>query len=231
MTQKHLSIKSWSEEDRPREKLYQKGREVLSNSELIAILLGSGSRDENAVSLAQRILKSVDNDLNKLAKLEVVDFMKFKGIGEAKAITLTASLELGIRRKSEQSEEKPRLRSSHEAYEYISAKLIDLSHEEFHIIYLNRQSSVIKDECISKGGVGSTTVDPKVIFKKALQYLASGVILVHNHPSGSLKPSPLDLVLTNKIKEGGQLLDIKVLDHLIIANDGYYSFKDEEMLG
>lgn len=230
MTQNHLSIKSWSLEDRPREKLSLKGRESMSNSELIAILLGSGSRSESAVSLAQRILQSVDNDLNALGKLEIEDLKKFKGIGEAKAITLIASLELGRRRKAETIQKRTKVDSSHLAYEYIRPKLEDLNHEEFHIIFLNRQVEIIKDECISRGGVGATVVDPKIIFKKALQYLASHLILVHNHPSGALTPSRQDIAITNKLKEGGQLLDINIADHIIVGDGGYYSFVDEGRL-
>lgn len=230
MTQDHLSIKSWSVEDRPREKLYHKGREILSNSELIAILLGSGSRDESAVSLAKRILISVDNDLNKLGKLEVEELMKFKGIGEAKAITLTAALELGRRRRSEQISQKPKIESSHEAFEYISPRLEDLGHEEFHIIYLNRKSDVIKSECISRGGVAATLVDAKIVFSKAVQLLASSLILIHNHPSGGLKPSQQDLRLTEKLKKGAELLDMKVIDHLILGDRQYFSFADEGMM-
>jgi len=230
MTQDHLSIKSWSLEDRPREKLYHKGREILSNSELIAILLGSGSRDESAVSLAQRILNSVDNDLNKLGKMEIDELMKFKGIGDAKAMSLTAALELGRRRRSEQIILRPRIESSIEAFEYISSKLEDLDHEEFHIIYLNRRSDIIKTECISRGGVSATLVDPKIVFNKALQILASTMILIHNHPSGGLKPSQQDISLTKKLKKGAELLDMKVIDHLIIGDRQYFSFADEGIL-
>ncbi|MEE9373516.1 MAG: DNA repair protein RadC [Saprospiraceae bacterium] len=226
----HISIKSWSEEDRPREKLILKGRNALSNSELIAILLGSGSKDESAVSLAQRILKSVDNNLNKLGLLELHDFTKFKGIGPAKAISLMAGLELGRRRNAITSGSKPIISCSHDAYSYIYPKLQDLKHEEMHIIYLNRRNQVIKDEKLFKGGVSSTVVDVKIIFNKTIQLLASSIILVHNHPSGNIEPSKADLRLTEKLVEAGRLLDTEVCDHLIITEKGYYSFKDQKLL-
>lgn len=228
--QENLSIKSWSLEDRPREKLYHKGREALSNAELVAILLGSGSRNETAVSLAKRVLASVDNDLNRLGKLELEDLMKFKGIGEAKAITVAASLELGRRRKMEVSATRPKIVLSNDVYSYMASRLQDLPHEEFHVIYLNRRNEIIKDACISRGGVSATLVDPKIVFKKALQLLASSLILVHNHPSEGASPSNSDIKLTKKLQEGAKLLDISVLDHVIIAGKTYHSFADEGMI-
>lgn len=230
MNQENLSIKSWSAEDRPREKLLLKGKETLSNAELVAILLGSGSRNESAVSLAKRILNSVNNDLNRLGKLELEQLIEFKGIGQAKAITIAACMELGRRRRAETSETKPRLTSSNEAYEYIRSKLEDLPHEEFHVIYLNRKSDVIKDECISRGGVGKMSVDPKIIFKRAIHAVCSKIILAHNHPSGDVSPSNQDLKLTTKLKKGAALLELTVADHIIVGEMGYYSFADEDLL-
>jgi len=226
----HLSIKSWSEEDRPREKLQLQGKATLSNSELIAILLGSGSRNESAVSLAKRILQSVDNNLNALGKLEIEDLTKFKGMGPAKAITLIAALELGRRRKAEPTNNKTKISSSYDAYQCLAHRMADLKHEEMHILFLNQANEVIKQEQVSMGGVSNTIVDPKIIFKKAIQYLASVIIVAHNHPSGSLKPSNEDINITKKLVEGGKLLAIRMADHLIISDEGYFSFADENML-
>ena len=230
MSQENLSIKSWSLEDRPREKLYAKGRETLSNAELLAILLGSGSRNETAVDLAKRVLVSVANDLNRLGKLELEDLMQFKGIGEAKAITIAASLELGRRRKAETSSSRPKIISSTDVHNYMGPRLQDLPHEEFHVLFLNRRNEVLKDECISKGGVSATIVDPKIVFKKALQQLATSLVLVHNHPSEGASPSNSDIKLTQKLQEGARLLDMKVVDHIIIAGKTYYSFADEGLM-
>jgi len=225
-----MSIKSWSEEDRPREKLASKGRAALSNSELIAILLGSGSRDETAVSLAQRLLSTVDNDLNSLGKLELEEFMTFKGIGPAKAVTLIASLELGRRRKMDSIDKKSKIQSSNDVYQYIFPRFEDLKHEEFWVLFLKNNGGVIKEECISKGGVNATTVDSKIIFQKAVQLLAIKIILIHNHPSGSLDPSSSDIRLTEKIFNAGKVLDITVNDHLIVSEEGYFSFMDEGLM-
>ncbi|MDG2448738.1 MAG: DNA repair protein RadC [Saprospiraceae bacterium] len=230
MTQDHMSIKAWSEEDRPREKLASKGRAALSNSELIAILLGSGSKDETAVSLAQRLLSTVHNDLNSLGKLELQEFMTFKGIGPAKALTLIAGLELGRRRKAESIDRKPIIQSSNDVYQRIFQKFEDLKHEEFWVIFLKNNGSIIKEECISRGGVNATIVDPRIIFQKAVQLLAVKIILIHNHPSGSLKPSSSDIRLTEKICNAGKVLDITVNDHLIVSEEGYYSFMDEGLI-
>jgi DNA repair protein RadC len=222
-----LNIKSWAEEDRPREKLLLKGKAALSDAELIAILIGSGTPKMTAVDLSKEILRSVNNDLNELAKRTVKDLSKFKGIGEAKAISIVAALELGRRRKETESVEKPKVTSSKAAYEVLRPHLMDLPHEEFWVILLNRANQVIRPVQISTGGVAGTVADPKLIFKAALEYLASAVILAHNHPSGNLTPSPADRDLTKKIKEAGRLLEIPVLDHLIVADKGYYSFADE----
>lgn len=225
-----LSIKNWSEEDQPREKLMSKGRQVLSDAELIAILIGSGNREESAIELSKRILKESQNNLNELAKFSLSDLLKFKGIGEAKAISILAALELGRRRKSEKLIDKVRVNSSKQAYEYIKAVLTDLPHEEFWIIILNRANKIICKQLIGRGGVSQTTADIKVIFKLAIDKLASAIILAHNHPSGNLSPSQSDLNLTKKVIEGAQLLDIKVLDHLIVGDGEYVSFNDKGLM-
>ncbi len=226
----NFSIKQWAEEDRPREKLLHKGKSVLTDAELIAILLGSGSRDMSAVELARHILSSYDNDLNKIGKLGITDLIKFKGIGEAKAISIIAALELGRRRQITTIKERPQVKSSEAAYLCLSGSMSDLDHEVFKILLLNRNNRVIKIDTISKGGVSGTVVDAKILFKKALDNLASSIILAHNHPSGNLKPSRQDITITNKLIEAGKILDISVLDHLIISEKGYYSFKDEGLI-
>lgn len=224
-------IRQWSQEDRPREKLLLKGKNALSDAELIAILLGSGSRGESAVDLARKILQSADNKLHELGKMEIKQLSAFKGIGEAKALTLMAALELGRRRRAEPTPDRLTITTSRDAYAYAAPWMQDLPHEEFHIILLNRANQIIGRRQISSGGVSGTVVDVKLIFKEALQALASGIIALHNHPSGNLKPSDADIKLTQKIHEGARLLDIRLLDHLIISGDkGYYSFADEAML-
>ncbi len=226
----NLTIKSWAEEDRPREKLLTKGKQSLSDAELLAILLGSGSRDETAVGLAQRILQSVGNDLNELGRRSVAELTKFKGIGEAKSITVVAALELGRRRQLTDVKERPQIRSSRDAWQLIAPILMDLSHEEFWILLLNRAGRVIGREQISLGGVAGTVVDAKIVFRKAIESMASSLILVHNHPSGNLQPSQQDVNLTQKLKKAGETLDIAVLDHLIITERGYFSFADENKM-
>jgi DNA repair protein RadC len=225
-----LGIKSWAEEDRPREKLLEKGRHVLSDAELIAILIGSGSRNETAVELARRILNQYQNNLNELAKLGVSDLMKFRGIGEAKAIAIIAALELGRRRKDTEVQKRSRITMSKDVFDLLSREMLDLPHEEFWVLLLNRANVVLRKERISLGGVSGTVVDPKIIFKSALEHLACAIILCHNHPSGNLKPSDADMRLTRQLKEAGQLLEIPVLDHVIVSNEGYYSFADEGLL-
>jgi|TARA_B110000091_G_scaffold25857_1_gene24983 DNA repair protein RadC len=225
-----LSIKNWSEEDQPREKLMKLGRQVLSDAELLAILIGSGSRSESAIELCKRILHQSDNNINQLAKLSVNDLMKFKGIGEAKAISIIAALEIGRRRKSEDVIVKTSIASSTHLYEYIKPVLEDLPHEEFWIVLLSRANKIIDKQLIGRGGISETTADIKLIFKKSIESLASGIILAHNHPSGNLKPSQSDINLTNKIIEASKLMDIKVLDHLIIGDGNYYSFADEGII-
>lgn len=227
---KHLNIKSWAEDDRPREKLMLKGRQALSDAELLAILLSSGNRDETAVQLAQRILNSNKNSINQLAKLQVSDLQKFKGIGEAKAITIVAAMELGRRRKDESTEEKQKITSSLQAYEVLKSKLNDLPHEEFWVIFMNRNNTIIKTECISKGGISGTIVDIRLILKPGIECLASGIILAHNHPSGNLKPSQEDLLLTKKVKEAAKVMDIILQDHIIIGDGNYLSMVDENLI-
>ncbi len=226
----NLPITDWAEADKPREKLLSKGKNALSEAELIAIIIGSGSRRETAVGLAKRILNSANNDLNKLSRYSIADLMKFKGVGEAKAIAITAALELGRRRELGEGEEKRFIRHSRDSHNFIAPVLRDLNHEEFWVLFLNRAHLILGKERISIGGFSATVVDPKVVFKKALDRNASSVILVHNHPSGSLKASQADIDLTKKLVGAGELLDITVLDHLIVAQEGYFSFSDAGLL-
>jgi DNA repair protein RadC len=225
-----LTIKTLAEDDRPREKLVAKGRQALSDAELLAILLSSGNRDETAIQLAQRILNSNQNSINQLAKLQLNDLKKYKGIGEAKAVTILAALEIGRRRTDIGLEEKVKLTSSQMAYQILKAKLNDLPHEEFWTIYLSRNNNVIKTECISKGGVSGTVVDVRLVLKPAIECLASSMILAHNHPSGNLKPSQEDINITKKVKDAAKLLDMIVQDHLIFGDQIYFSFADEGIL-
>ncbi len=227
---KALGIKNWAAEDRPREKLLLKGRASLTDAELIAILLGTGTASFSALDLAKKVLQSTANNLDQLAKLEITDLIKTKGIGEAKAITIVAALELGRRRKELAITEKPKITSSKDAFEQVSSDLMDLPHEEFWIILTNRANRIVKKQQISSGGVAGTVADPKLIFKLAIAELASGLILAHNHPSGNLYASQADIALTKKIKEAGNLLEIQLLDHIIVAGKRYFSFADEGML-
>lgn len=225
-----LSIKTWAEDDRPREKMLQKGRSVLTNAELIAILIGSGNRDESAVDLAKRILTSVDNDLNKLGHLSLRDLMKFKGIGAAKAIGIAAALELGRRRKDAGVNQVLKVTNSKEAFEILYPYLADLDHEQFYVLMLNRNNKVIEVVKISQGGVSGTVADNKLIFKSAIERLACSMIVAHNHPSDNLQPSDADIQLTKGLKDAGDLLEIPVLDHLIVAGKSYFSFADEGLM-
>ncbi len=225
-----LGIKSWAEEDRPREKLLLKGKAALSDAELLGILINSGTPQLTAVDIAKEILRKTENDLNQLAKLTVKDLGKFKGIGEARAITIVAALELGRRRKETESREKPKITCSRDGFDVLRPYLMDLPHEEFWVILLNRANQVIRPVQVSAGGVSGTVADPKIIFKVALEHLASSVILAHNHPSGNLQPSQADKDLTRKLKAAGQLLDLPVLDHLILSDKAYLSFADEGLL-
>ena len=227
----HLTIKDWAHEDRPREKLLNRGRNSLTDAELIGILIGSGNKHLSAVGLAKQILKHVSHDLNELATLEVEDLQNFKGIGSAKAISIISAPELGRRRRTVLNTNKPRINTSEQVYELMRPKLMDLPHEEFWILLLNRANLVIKEELISSGGVAGTVVDPKIIFKKALDQKATAVILVHNHPSGNAKPSKSDLAITRKVAAAGKVLEIEILDHIIFTDyDGHYSFADNNLL-
>lgn len=223
-------ILSWAEEDRPREKLLLKGKAALTDAELIAILIGSGTRDLSAVDLSKIILQKANNNLNELAKLSIKDLMKIKGIGEAKAISIAAALELGRRRKESEVVRRPRISSSRDAYEQIKPYLLDLPHEEFWLLLLNRANEVIRPVQVSQGGVSGTVADPKIIFKLAIECLASAIILVHNHPSGNLKPSEADKDLTRRLASAGKLLEIPILDHLIFTDASYLSFADEGLM-
>jgi DNA repair protein RadC len=226
---KVLILKEWAQEDRPREKLLLKGKASLSDAELLGIIIGTGIRKMTAVDLAMQILKHVNNDLSQLARLSVKDLSKFKGIGEAKAINIVSALELGRRRKNE-IHSQPIIRTSKHIYEYISPIFADLGHEEFWVLLLNRQNKVLKAEKISSGGIHGTVVDSKMLYKIAIDNLASGVILCHNHPSGSLKPSDADIKVTEKIIKGAEILDLNVLDHIIFSDEGYFSFNDNGLL-
>ncbi len=228
---KNVAITAWAEEDRPREKLLQKGKHNLTDAELLGILLGSGSRDQTAVGLAQDILRSTSNDLNELGKRSISDFMKFKGIGAAKAITIAAALELGRRRQLTNIKDRPKITCSRDSYNVIAPLLMDLPHEEFWILLLNRANKVIDRKQVSLGGTTGTVVDAKVLFKKAIEGQAVYLVLAHNHPSGNIHPSHQDLELTKKLVEAGKLLSIKILDHLIIGEKSYYSFADEGRIG
>ncbi|QMW03774.1 RadC family protein [Spirosoma foliorum] len=224
------TIQSWAEEDRPREKLILKGKAALSEAELIAILINSGTVDLTAVDVAKIILKSVNNNLNDLAKLSIKDLSKFRGIGEAKAISVIAALELGRRRKEQDRPQRAKVTCSRDAYNEMIPHLIDKPHEEFWILLMNRANEILRPVQISTGGVSGTVADPKLIFKQAIEHLASSMILFHNHPSGNLLPSQADKDLTKKLKDAGRLLDIPVLDHLIFTDKSYYSFADEGTL-
>lgn len=225
-----LNLKSWAEEDRPREKLLLKGKNALSDAELIAILLGSGSREETAVELSKRILQQASNNLNELGKKDLKWLMKFKGIGEAKAISIAAALELGKRRKATEGVLRKSIKSSQDAYSEIAAELNDLPHEEFWILILDRSNKVKSKLHISKGGVSGTLADAKMIFKPAIEQLASSIILCHNHPSGNLKASHADIQLTKKLVAAGKNLDISILDHIIVGNNAYFSLADEGLM-
>jgi DNA repair protein RadC len=227
MENSSFPIRSWSEDDKPREKLMLKGKSVLSDAELIAILIGSGSRNESAVDLSKRILGSVANNLNALGKMSILQLMDFKGIGEAKAISIIAALELGRRRRAEDAVELIKITSSKKIFEMMQPIIGELQHEEFWIIYLNNSNKVIMKSQLSKGGITGTVVDVRLVFKTALETGATGLILCHNHPSGALLPSDADKQITRKLKLAGESLEIKVLDHLIVTETSYFSFADE----
>ena len=225
-----LTIKTWAIDDRPREKLLAKGKSALSDAELIAILIGSGNRQESAVALSQRILKSVGGNINQLAKLTVEKLSTFKGIGEAKAIAIITALELGKRRQLETALERPKITSSKAVFNLMQPIIGDLEHEEFWVLFLNNSNKVLAKTQISKGGLTATVVDIRLLFKRAIELASVGMIVCHNHPSGKLEPSQADKQLTEKIKLAGLTLDIKLLDHLIITEKWYFSFADEGVL-
>ncbi|MBN2746709.1 MAG: DNA repair protein RadC [Bacteroidales bacterium] len=227
---KKKSIKHWDEMDKPREKLLAKGKDALSDSELLGILLGSGTRDLSAVELAREILTNNNSNLNSLAALSVADLMKYKGIGEAKAITITAALELGRRRRESEVLQKRKITSSHDIFEYMLPVMDNKPYEEFWVVLLTRSNSIISREMISIGSLTASLADPRKIYKLAIEKLAAAIILCHNHPSGNLKPSESDIQLTKKLKEGGLLLDISVLDHLIFGENAYFSFADTGLI-
>ncbi|MBP6588098.1 MAG: DNA repair protein RadC [Flavobacterium sp.] len=229
MEQTNFPITNWSEDDKPREKLMLKGKSALSDAELIAILIGSGSRNESAVDLSKRILASVDNNLNALGKLTIQQLMNFKGIGEAKAISIMAAMELGRRRRAEEAIELKKITSSKTIFELMQPIIGELPHEEFWVLYLNNGNKVLSKSQQGKGGITGTIIDVRLVFKAALELGATALVLCHNHPSGNLKPSEADKQITKKLKEAGKHLDIQVLDHVIVGENGYYSFADEEI--
>lgn len=225
-----LTIKNWSEADRPREKLKLLGRQSLSDSELLAILIGSGTQTDNALSVAQKLLRFVDDDLSRLSKLTLKELQEQKGIGEAKSLMIAACMELGQRRKDSRAEQLTKIQSSKDIQLLMSAHFSDLSYEEFWVIYLNRGNKVIQKKCLSKGGISGTVADIRMILKAGIECLASSIVLCHNHPSGNLEPSPEDKLLTNKCRESALLMDIRLLDHLIFYENNYYSFSDEGLI-
>ena len=225
-----FTIKNWALNDRPREKLLQKGKLALSDAELIAILIGSGNTDESAVELSKRILSETKNNLNLLGKLSAQQLMAYKGIGEAKAISIIAAMELGRRRRTEDALELVKITSSSTVFELLQPIIGELPHEEFWILYLNNANKIIEKVQISKGGITGTLVDVRITLKKALELGATSLILAHNHPSGNLNPSEADKQLTNKLNIAGESLDIKVLDHLIVTEKSYFSFADEGLM-
>jgi len=226
MEQTNFPITNWHEDDRPREKLMLKGKSALSDAELIAILIGSGSRNESAVGLSKRILSSVDNNLNALGKLTIIQLMNFKGIGEAKAISIMAAMELGRRRRAEEAVQLDKITSSKMIFELMQPIIGELPHEEFWVLYLNNSNKVLSKLQQGKGGITGTLIDVRLVFKTALELGATAIILCHNHPSGGLIPSDADKQITKKLKAAGQNLDIQVLDHVIVTENGYYSFSD-----
>jgi DNA repair protein RadC len=227
---KNLTIKQWAEDDRPREKLLMKGRHSLSDAELLAILIGSGTKEETALDLAKRILSTVGDNLGELSRLGISDLMKIRGIGPARAIQITAALEMGKRRNESEVLVKEKISCSRDAFEMLKSVMGDQPYEEFWILILNKANRVIRKCCISEGGISGTVVDPKKIFKIALDHHASSIILGHNHPSGNLQPSEADQKITRKIRDSGAMLDIAVLDHVIVGDGSYYSFADEGMI-
>ena len=225
-----LNINQWAEEDRPREKMMQKGAEALTDAELLAILIGSGNTEESAVSLMQRVLAEAGNNLHHLGKWQVRDFARFKGLGPAKSISIMAALELGKRRTLQERPERPTMRSSKDIYDLFHPLLCDLATEEFWVLLLNQAARVIDKIRISRGGLDQTTADVRTILREALLTRATQLALVHNHPSGNTQPSPDDTRLTQAVRDAARLMNIRVLDHVIVADGDYYSFNDEGRL-
>lgn len=225
-----LTIKTWAVNDRPREKLLDKGQTFLSDAELIAILIGSGNTEDSAVGLSKKILSSVGNNLNKLAKLSTDDLQQFKGIGKAKAISIITALELGKRRQFEIIAKEPKINSPKDVFQIMQPLIGELHHEEFWVLFLSNSNKVLAKKQISKGGLTATLVDIRLLYKRALELASIGIIVCHNHPSGNILPSTSDKELTRKIKKAGATLDIKLLDHLIITEKTYFSFADEHLL-
>ena len=230
MPPKSFSIKNWSKDVRPREKLRDKGPRSLSNAELMAILIGSGSVQESAVDLSKRILASVNHDLQSLGKLSITQLMKFRGIGEAKAIKIVAAMELSCRRRESDQKKLDKFNTSRSVFEIMNPLLGHLSHEEFWVLFLNNSNKILAKTQLSKGGMTSTIVDVRIVMKQALEYSSTAIVLVHNHPSGSLYPSQSDTQLTEKFKLAAESLDIKVLDHIIVTEKNYFSFADERLI-
>jgi len=230
MSPKSFSIKNWSQDDRPREKLRDKGARSLSDAELVAILIGSGSVQESAVDLSKRILASVDHNLQNLGKLSNAQLMTFKGIGEAKAIKISAAMEISYRRRETNQKKLDKIKTSSSVFEIMNPLLGHLFHEEFWVLFLNNSSKILAKTQMSKGGMTGTIVDVRIVMKQALEYSATAIILVHNHPSGALQPSKSDIILTEKFKLAAESLDIKVLDHIIVTEKDYFSFVDESLL-
>ncbi len=225
-----MKITDWAVEDRPRERLWSKGPSSLSDAELLAILIGSGTRNHSALDLARELLAMAGNSLGDLGRLSAGEIRKIRGLGEAKAVTIAAALELGRRRKIAETGENPQIRSSSDVYNIMCPVMEDLPHEEFWILFLNRANRVTGRMKISQGGVSGTVTDVRIVMKKAIESLASGLVICHNHPSGNNSPSDSDIRITQKIKEAGALMDIQLLDHLIIAGKDYYSFADNGAL-
>jgi DNA repair protein RadC len=225
-----MSIKLLAEDDRPREKFLLKGKNSLSDAELLAIIMGSGNREDSAVQLARKILDSVGNNWHNLSLLQISDLMKFKGVGEAKAISIATALEIGRRRAAQEVPEKIQVTNSQETYKVLAPFLADLQTEEFWVVFLNQNNRIIAKSRLSSGGINQSVVDIRILFKNALEHFATGIIVAHNHPSGNLKPSQEDLKITKQIAEAGKILNIQLLDHLILAQNSYLSFADENLL-
>lgn len=230
MQEERLSINKWAEDDRPREKMMNKGEQSLSDAELLAILIGSGNKDESAVELMKRVLSACDNNLNTLAKWQQKDYQQFKGIGQAKSITIMAALELGRRRKQQEVRQKIQIKNSKDVYELYQSVMCDLSKEEFWVLLLNNNSRIIGNIKINSGGVDNVYIDVREVLREALLQRATRIVIVHNHPSGNTQPSKADIEITKKIAQSADIMNIKLLDHIIVCEDKYYSFADEGVI-